>query len=199
MRFPKPQVVVYTLLMVPVMYGASKLIASPGSSSGDWSAGVAALVLIPLPILAYWAYVLITWRLALHAAVHGNVQRSRSSILRAYGSGINASTTGLPASDPRRPSGSQHGAATLALWGDARENPTLIIRDKKPGEEDFEHFFDGDGDSDSSDDSGLISSHHGGGGGPQPVVATGSRPSRPQGGLQMGGGRGTAAAGASGA
>lgn len=146
LRFPKPQVVVYTLLMVPVMYGGAKLLASPQASSADWRAGVATLVLIPLPVLAFWAYVLITWHRALAAAARGDFKRSRSSILRTYGSGN--------ALADRRPSNTQRVAATLAVLGD--DNPTLIIRDRKVGEEAFENFFQGD-DSDS-DEGGPVSS-----------------------------------------
>lgn len=146
LRFPKPQVVVYTLLMVPVMYGGAKLLASPQASSADWRAGVATLVLIPLPVLAFWAYVLITWHRALAAAARGDFKRSRSSILRTYGSGN--------ALADRRPSNTQRGATTLAVLGD--DNPTLIIRDRKAGEEAFENFFQGD-DS-NSDEGGPVSS-----------------------------------------
>lgn len=144
LRFPKPQVVVYTLLMVPVVYGGSKLLSSPLATSRDWSAGVATIVLIPLPPLAFWAYVLIAWHRALVKAAKGDVKRSKSNILRAYGSGIDGE------SNQRGPSGSQRGGATLALLGDVTDNPTLIIRDKKPGEEDFEQFHH---DSDSDDSS----------------------------------------------
>jgi hypothetical protein len=148
MRFPKPQVVVYTLLMVPVVYGGAKLISSPTTSSADWSAGVAAIIVIPMPVLAFWAYVLISWHRALVAAERGDLKRSKSSILRAYGSG----TIGEP--EPRRPSAHSHsntqrGPATLALLGD--DNPTLIIRDRKAGEETFEHFQEDDSDSDDGD------------------------------------------------
>lgn len=151
MRFPKPQVVVYTLLMVPVVYGGSKLISSPTASGADWSAGVAAIIVIPAPVLGYWAYVLISWHRALQAAERGDIKRSKSKILRAYGSG----TVGEP--EPRRPSAhsnTQRGPATLALLGD--DNPTLIIRDRKAGEETFEQFQDGESDSDDSSIEGAV-------------------------------------------
>lgn len=141
MRFPKPQVVVYTLLMVPVVYGGAKLISSPTASGDDWSAGVAAIIVIPLPVLAFWAYVLISWHRALVAAARGDLKRSKSSILRAYGTVGDA--------ELRRPSvhvNTHRGPATLALLGD--DNPTLIIRDRKPGEEAFEQFQDDASDSD---------------------------------------------------
>jgi hypothetical protein len=80
------------------------------------------------------------------AAARGDIKRSRSSILRTYGSGN--------ALADRRPSNTQRGAATLAVLGD--DNPTLIIRDRKAGEEAFENFFQGD-DSDS-DEGGPVSS-----------------------------------------
>lgn len=131
LRFPKPQVVVYTLLMVPVLYGGAKLLASPTATSSDWSAGIATIVVIPLPVLAFWAYVLIAWHRALAAAARGDLTRSKSHLLRTYGSGT--------CSDPQQQQ-QQRAGATLALLGDAQENPTLIIRDKRPGEDGFEQF-----------------------------------------------------------
>jgi hypothetical protein len=157
-------VVVYTLLMVPVVYGGAKLISSPTASGADWSAGVAAIIVIPMPVLAFWAYVLISWHRALVAAERGDLKRSRSSILRAYGSG----TAGEP-EQLRRPSAhsnTQRGPATLALLGD--DNPTLIIRDRKSGEETFEQFQDDDSDS---DDGAL--------GGTAPAITSGPSFARP--------------------
>lgn len=162
LRFPKLQVVVYTLLMVPVVYGASKLLSSPLATSADWSAGVAAIILIPLPPLIFWAYVLISWQRAI-AAVRGDVKRSKSNILRAYGSGITGDSS-VGAGDAQRPSGiTQRGPATLALLGDVSENPTLIIRDKKPEEDAFEQVCRTDSDSeDGSMDGSRVA--------PQPVA-----------------------------
>lgn len=151
LRFPKPQVVAYTLLMVPVVYGGAKLLSGPNATSADWSAGVATIIVIPLPVLAFWAYVLWCWHRCLQAAERGTIQRSSSSILRAYGSGLveseSEATSGQHQGQIGSRSPSSHvrrGAATLALLGDGEDNPTLIIRDKKPGEEAFEQFREED-------------------------------------------------------
>jgi hypothetical protein len=151
-RFPKPQVVVYTLLMVPVLYGAAKLLSSPLATGADWSAGVAAIILIPMPPLAFWAYVLISWHRALQKAACGDVKRSKSNLLRTYGSG----TIGQSGSSNTQ----QRGAATLALLGDPTDNPTLIIRDKQPGEEAFEEQVHHG--SDSSEEDGELGRAAGG-------------------------------------
>jgi hypothetical protein len=170
LRFPKPQVLVYTLLMVPVVYGAAKLLSSPVATSADWSAGVATIILIPLPPLVFWAYVLMSWQAAITAATHGDVKRSKSNILRAYGSG-----TTVGASDAQRPSKmTQRGPATLALLGDVSDNPTLIIRDKKPEEDAFEQVFrtNSDSEDDSIDGSPVV---------PQPVAGeAAARPWKPR-------------------
>jgi hypothetical protein len=139
-RFPKPQVVVYTVLMTPVLYGAAKYMSSPFATSTDWSAGLATIVLVPLPPLAFWAYVLLSWHRAVRRAASGNVQRSRSNLMRTYGSGTVDSHH------------AQRAAVTLALLGDVTDNPTLIIRDKQPGEEVFEEQVH---HSDSSEDGSL--------------------------------------------
>lgn len=129
--------------MVPVLYGAAKLLSSPLATSADWSAGVATIILVPLPPLAFWAYVLFSWHRALQKAARGDVKRSKSNLLRTYGSG----TVGNSGASHTR----QRGAATLALLGDPTDNPTLIIRDKQPGEEAFEAQAHRGSDSSSED------------------------------------------------
>lgn len=166
LRFPKPQVVVYTLLMVPVLYGAAKLLSSPLATSADWSAGVATIILIPLPPLAFWAYVLVSWHRALQKAVRGDVKRSKSKLLRTYGSGTVQCNSGASHTEQQ-----QRGAATLALLGDPTDNPTLIIRDKQPGEEAFEAQAHRGSDSSEDGDWGRAA-----GGGGAAAAAAGGRP-----------------------
>ncbi|WIA37428.1 hypothetical protein OEZ86_014352 [Tetradesmus obliquus] len=143
-RFPKPQLLMYTLLMVPVIYGAAKLVAAAGSS-GDTSAGVACIVLLPLPVLAYWAYVLWIW----HTDPLDATRRSKSSIMRAYQRP--ASAPGIAEGQAAAASQQQRAQATLALLGDLDDNPTLIIRDRRSGEDGLDEIFDR-GDHSSSDD-----------------------------------------------
>lgn len=143
-RFPKPQLLMYTLLMVPVIYGAAKLVAAAGSS-GDTSAGVACIVLLPLPVLAYWAYVLWIW----HTEPLDATRRSKSSIMRAYQRP--ASAPGIAEGQAAAASQQQRAQATLALLGDLDDNPTLIIRDRRSGEDGLDEIFDR-GDHSSSDD-----------------------------------------------
>lgn len=127
--------------MTPVLYGAAKYMSSPFATSADWSAGLAAIVLVPLPPLAFWAYVLLSWHQAVLEAARGNLKRSKSNLMRTYGSGTLGSSR------------TQHGTATLALLGDVTDNPTLVIRDKQPGEEVLEEQVR----SDSSEDGSLTS------------------------------------------
>lgn len=164
LRFPKPQVVVYTLLMVPVLYGAAKLLSSPLATSADWSAGVATIILVPLPPLAFWAYVLVSWHRALQKAARGDVKRSKSNLLRTYGSGT-VGTSGASHTQQQR------GVATLALLGDPTDNPTLIIRNKQHGEEAFE--AQAHRGSDSSSEDGDWGCRAAGGGGGATAAAAG--------------------------
>ncbi|KAF6252266.1 hypothetical protein COO60DRAFT_1704375 [Scenedesmus sp. NREL 46B-D3] len=148
-RFPKPQLLMYTLLMVPVTYGAAKLVATADGNGGDMGAGIACIVLLPLPVLAYWAYVLWCWYTD---PVDASVKRSRSSIMRAY-----RHPTGTAAAQeggPEAAAGQQQRAtATLALLGDLDDNPTLIIRDRRSGEDELdEAFHQGTRSSDDGED-----------------------------------------------
>jgi hypothetical protein len=150
LRLPKVQVLVYSLFMVPVVYGAAKLVAAPGVVPLDKAAGIACLVLVPMPVLAFWVYVLAVWQAALTASVRGELHRSKSALLRTYqqslsGSGDRAAGDALGrVSAQRSLQQQQRGPATLALLGD--DTPTLIIRDKRSGEEVFEHTYDADED-----------------------------------------------------
>jgi hypothetical protein len=147
-RLPKPQVLMYTLLMVPVIYSAAKLVAAAGSS-GDTGAGVACIVLLPLPVLAYWAYVLWYWYTD---PIDAFVKRSRSSIMRAYQRPAGAASVAGNAEEAAAASNQQQRAqATLALLGDLDDNPTLIIRDRRSGEDELDEIFDR-GTRSSSDD-----------------------------------------------
>lgn len=109
--FPKPQVWVYTLFMVPVIYSASKLVATSMLGSPAHQAGVASIVLLPTPILCFWAWIL--WR------VHSLSQTSTIQASTKYLASHSKTTV----------------KATLALLGSADDNPTLIIRDRRSGEE----------------------------------------------------------------
>lgn len=144
MTFPRPQLLVYTLMLVPVVYGAAKLVAAPASSASERASGIAAAVLIPLPVLVFWIYILAAWQRALLAAMKGDLQRSASTILKAY---QHAATETSHQTHIACRHQQESGKAALGLLGDVQENPTLIIRDKMPGEEDFERLSD-----DGSDD-----------------------------------------------
>jgi hypothetical protein len=147
-RFPKPQLLMYTLLMVPVIYGAAKLVAS-ASSSGDTGAGLACVVLLPLPVLAYWAYVLWIWYTD---PVDAFVKRSKSNIMRTYQRPASmAGTRTAEAQEAAANQQQQRAQATLALLGDLDDNPTLIIRDRRSGEDELDEIFDR-GTRSSSDD-----------------------------------------------
>lgn len=134
--FPRPNLLLYTVLVLPAVYAASKLCTQGGASL----VSVVSILGLPLPVIAMWVYVLFF-------GVRGQqqqMQRSQSAILQAYSPQVGAK-------------GSLHkaynSAATLALLGDAGDNPTLIIRDRKPGEEEFDRFaMAGDSSEDSSDD-----------------------------------------------
>lgn len=147
-RFPKPQLLMYTLLMVPVIYGAAKLVAS-ASSSGDTGAGLACVVLLPLPVLAYWAHVLWIWYTD---PVDAFVKRSKSNIMRTYQRPASmAGTRTAEAQEAAANQQQQRAQATLALLGDLDDNPTLIIRDRRSGEDELDEIFDR-GTRSSSDD-----------------------------------------------
>lgn len=151
LRFPKPQLLVYTVLMVPVMYGASKLVADaaqPGSTAGsaDASAGIVCIVLLPLPVFAYWFYVLWSWYADPPTSTY---KRSKSSIMRAYQHQQTAGELSAGAAGGQNQQGSQldshqqhRASATLALLGNPDDSPTLIIRNRKSGEEEFDHMCD---------------------------------------------------------
>lgn len=132
--FPRPNLLLYTVLVLPALYTASKLYAQSGTSS----ASIFCMVVLPLPVIMVWVYVLFS------GSFRQQVQRSRSAILQAYSPQLGtkgSSTACKPA------------AATLALLGDAGDNPTLIIRDRKPGEEEFDRFaMAGESSEDMSDD-----------------------------------------------
>jgi hypothetical protein len=112
------------------------------------------MVLLPLPVVVAWVYVLVSSRWCGQDAL----QRSQSAIMHAYQSPDTGLATqhnhsnggGLRASNPKQ------SAATLALLGDVGDNPTLIIRDRKPGEEEFDRFFlAGESSEELSDDESL--------------------------------------------
>jgi hypothetical protein len=154
-RFPKPQLLVYTLLMVPVVYGAAKLVATTDSNSRDTGAGIACIVLLPLPVLAYWAYVLWYWYTDPADAL---VKRSRSSILRTYQRPAGSASMAGAAQAAQQAAATsqqqlqqQRAKATLALLGDLDDNPTLIIRDRRSGEEEVDEFFNRSTRSSSDD------------------------------------------------
>lgn len=155
LRFPKPQLLVYSLLVVPVVYGGAKLIAGAQamteSQNKNWwdaeaATGVACIVVLPLPVLIFWSYVLWTCR---NASTDGSphdagLRRSRSSILRTY---QRASAAGGTTSSPAVPSHAtyqgvslgQRGTATIALLGgDSSDSPTLVIRARQPGEDELD-------------------------------------------------------------
>jgi hypothetical protein len=139
----------YTLLMVPVIYGAAKLVATADSDSGDTGAGIACIVLLPLPVLAYWAYVLWYWYTD---PIDAFVKRSTSSILRAYQRPAGAaSMAGAARQEATTSQQQQRAKATLALLGDLDDNPTLIIRDRRSGEDELDEMFH-HGTRSSSDD-----------------------------------------------
>jgi hypothetical protein len=151
LRFPKPQVVVYSLLVVPVIYGASKLLAAtqqPGSthSTSDAPASIACIILLPLPIILFWLYVMWSWHGFLWSTTSkGTYQRSKSSIMRAYqkplGTSLSGATQGALAATAFAGDSlaEQRAKATLALLSNPDDNPTLIFRDKLDGEEEFIH------------------------------------------------------------
>jgi hypothetical protein len=146
----------YTLLMVPVIYGAAKLVANTDSNSGETGAGIACIVLLPLPVLAYWAHVLWYWYTDPTEAL---VKRSRSSILRAYQRPAGAASMAGAAhaaqqevvTSQQQQQQQQRAKATLALLGDLDDNPTLIIRDRRSGEDEADEAF-ARGTRSSSDD-----------------------------------------------
>jgi hypothetical protein len=142
-------VLVYTLMLVPVVYGGAKLATAPGVGSAHLAAGIATIVIIPLPVLLFWVYVVSAWQGALLAALRGDLRRSDSAIMKAYRQQPEPQHALSQAQLQQ-----QRGKPTLALLGEAQENPTLIIRDKRPGEEEFEHMFGADGDDASSDGGG---------------------------------------------
>jgi hypothetical protein len=139
--------------MVPVIYGAAKLVATIDSNSRDTSAGIACIVLLPLPVLAYWAYVLWYWYTDPADAL---VKRSRSSILRAYQRPAGSASMAGAAHAAQQTAATsqqqqQRAKATLALLGDLDDNPTLIIRDRRSGEEEVDEFFNRSTRSSSDD------------------------------------------------
>jgi hypothetical protein len=151
--FPRPQLLIYTMLVIPAVYGGSKL-SRQSSGFEALGSGVVGIVLLPLPIILTWVYVLFahTW------FGEREVQRSKSAIFRAYQSQTSiaqerSSATGVVLASGKSmtdASGQQRTAATLALLGD--NNPTLIIRDRKPGEEVFDRFAMADESSEESTD-----------------------------------------------
>lgn len=159
--FPKLQVFTYSLLMVPVVYGASKLIASSSADHDNSSvaAGVACVVLLPLPVLGFWAYILYSLRANPNTGDKSSKppKRSIGCLLNTYkrptlddSSMLHGETTARQAAD----AGQQRLAATLALLGDVGDNPTLVIQDKKEEEQELESSFDSDrtiSDSESED------------------------------------------------
>jgi hypothetical protein len=124
----------YTVLVLPAIYIASKL-----STHSGILIPIVSMVLLPLPVVVTWVYVLVSSS----GCGQDGLQRSNSAIMHAYQSPDTGFATqhsrstggALRSSDPK------HRAATLALLGDVGDNPTLIIRDRKPGEEEFDQFF----------------------------------------------------------
>jgi hypothetical protein len=148
--FPRPQLLIYTMLVIPAVYGGSKL-SRQSSGFEALGSGVVGIVLLPLPIILTWVYVLYAHKWF----GEREVQRSKSAIFRAYQSQTSiaperSSATGGVLASGISMSGQQRTAATLALLGD--DNPTLIIRDRKPGEEAFDRFAIADDSSDESSD-----------------------------------------------
>lgn len=173
-RFPKPQLLVYTLLVVPVVYGAAKLLAAsgdPSSATGsrDAMAALSCIILLPLPLVAFWCYVLWLW-LGHVAAAHGH-KRSRAHIMRTYHKPYGSSGAGdaaavgadtLHAGDPSFTSGAgRRSRATLALLSRPEDNPTLIIRDRRTGEEEYGRGSDGSAGSDDGADRPPLCPVHG--------------------------------------
>lgn len=151
--FPKLQVFTYSLLLVPVVYGAGKLIAvshSDGNMGSSAAAGVACAVILPVPVLGFWAYILYALQAEPSPAnVSGkSTKRTRSSLLHIYKrptvddlggrqeSGEDSATRCQATAKQQRM------AATLALLGDLDDNPTLVIRDKRAGEEELDTSID---------------------------------------------------------
>jgi hypothetical protein len=110
------------------------------------------MVLLPLPVVVAWVYILSVYIWPKDEAV----PRSRSAIIRAYCSTVSEGQAhpGATLSQGGHPSAAKlqdRAGATLALLGN--DNPTLIIRDKKPGEDAFDHFpVEGDDGSGASSD-----------------------------------------------
>lgn len=111
----------HTLLMVPVLYGASKLVASHKTHS---SLGIACIILVPLPVLIYWIYIL--WRFSTDQPEAHN----KTSTSRLYLHGEESAGTTLNAKP-----------ATLDLLGSGEDNPTLVLREVSPGDNDY-HTMD---------------------------------------------------------
>lgn len=148
LRFPKPQMVVYSLFVVPVVFGASKLIAADSYNAGNHvGPAVAINVLLPLPVFAYWLYVL--WRLPTPESPT-LARRTKASIMRTYAK---------PGEGTADASNSGSFRPKLALLGSAEDNPTLILRDLQPGELYENPFDDSSSSSDDSDGAGALGTH----------------------------------------
>jgi hypothetical protein len=128
-----------------VVYAATKLLAS----RQHIVPAATCLALLPLPVVAFWAYVL----LALLREEFMCPQQSRVNYGDKYAR--HPTNAQLLNQDFINPQGDELKTMgrTLALLGSPDENPTLIIRDKLPGEEGFDHF--------ASDDSSTSDEHDG--------------------------------------
>lgn len=138
--FPRPQLTIYSLLVVSVVYTASKMAQT--ATSVNFAAAVACMVMLPLPVVAYWVYILLFSRFAWLTSKH-----STAALYRADSSDNVAHPT---RPDHARTEGTHPAPkATLALLGAPEENPTLVIRSIMPGEEEFDAYTK---DGSSSDD-----------------------------------------------